>query len=80
MHTYGDSHASYDRTGPVAEERLIAAEAEATLICPATHRHFLLAALPSRQGLVACPNCSEMLVWDPRRRTLTRFPASAACG
>jgi hypothetical protein len=74
MHAYGHSQVPYEDT------ELVSVEAEATLICPATRRHFLVAALPRRQGLVACPNCSEMHVWDPRRQTLTRFPASAACG
>ena len=80
MHAYGRSQIACDGTGPAAEPRLAPVEAEATLLCPATRRHFLAAALPSRPGLVHCPNCSEMHVWDPRRRTLTRFPASAACG
>ena len=80
MHADGRSQFAYDGPGPVAEPRRAVAEAEATLICPATRRHFLAAALPSRQGLVDCPNCSEMHIWDPRRRTLTRFSASAACG
>jgi hypothetical protein len=82
MHTYGHSRASYDEIGPVAEGRLIAAETQTTLRCPATRRHFMMAAaaLPRRSGLVSCPNCSEMHVWNPLRQTLTRFPASAACG
>jgi hypothetical protein len=80
MHAHSDSHAPFgelaNHKGPIAPGSGI------PLLCPATRRHFMTAAaaLAGSRTLIDCPYCSEMHVWNPQRRILTRFAASAACG